>query len=74
MVDKTTPLSSNLSPKIGLSPSSVANAKFALTGVGDGTVLNPDTGMSNAGFPPATLIAVKPSKLVIDFPGSVGSS
>ena len=73
-VDKLTPFNLKRSPKIGLSPSKVAKAKFALTGAGAGTVLNPSTGISNVGLPPAILIALKPSKLVIDFPGKVGSS
>ena len=73
-VDKLTPLSLKRSPKIGLSPSKVAKAKLALTGAGAGTVLKPSTGISKFGFPPGTLIALKPSKLVIDFPGRVGSS
>ena len=65
-----TPLSTNLSFCMGLSPSKVANAKFARTGAGAGTVLNPDTGISTL---TELLIALKPSKLVIDLPGRVGS-
>ena len=46
-VERFNPLSNNWSPKIGLSPSKVANAKFARTGAGAGIVLNPETGISN---------------------------
>ena len=73
-VDKLTPLSRKRSPRIGLSPSSVAKAKLALTGAGAGTVLKPSTGISKLGLPPGTLIALNPSKLVMDLPGNVGSS
>ena len=73
-VESVVPFNLNRSPSIGLSPSKVANAKLARTGAGAGTVLNPETGTSKFGLFPGTLMALKPSKLVIDLPGSVGSS
>ena len=56
---------------MGLSPSNAAKAKFALTGAGAGTVLNPEIGISTF---TELLMALNPSKLVIDLPGRVGSS
>src|SRR5690606_25897788 len=44
--EMVTPCSRNLSFWMGRSPSKAANAKWALTGVGPGTVGNPDTGIS----------------------------
>ena len=58
---------------MGLSPSKAANAKFALTGAGEGTVLNPETETSTVGLL-AKLIELKPSKLVTDLPVIDGSS
>ena len=74
VVESVVPFNFKRSPDIGLSPSNVANAKLALTGDGEGTDVNPETGMSRLLLSPESLMVLKPSKLVMDFPGSEGSS
>ena len=74
IVESVAPFNFKRSPDIGLSPSNVANAKLALTGDGAGTDVNPETGTSKLLLFPESLMVLKPSKLVMDFPGSEGSS